>query len=151
MMKQVFLILFAVLSIQLVKSIELEPRAGIGGVYEWGLHAGAYVSFPVSNVFAIQTGGLLYSGDNWKNSSSKWNIGLNIPVYASFRLPVSQTTNIRLSAGPYVGIASLGQLGFSAETGVEVKKVYIGAAIFQNCLNKKDTQVGISVGYKFAL
>lgn len=153
-MKKILLLLLLLPAFHCVKAIELEPRTGFSNVHNWGLHMGAYVSFPTSDLFAIQTGALLYTGtfvDNYR----VWNIGLNIPVYASFRIPVSNTAKIRLNAGPYIGLAQQngqdGHLGVSAEAGVEFHRIYIGAGCFQNCFNEQETQLNLSVGYKFAL
>ncbi|RHJ94057.1 hypothetical protein [Parabacteroides bouchesdurhonensis] len=151
MMIKTLLILLAILSIQLVKAVELEPRIGLSCSHKWGLQTGALLGFKVTDKFFIQPGVLLYSGDYWKRNTSKWDMGFNIPVYASFRLPVSEVTKIRLNAGPYLGIASLGRLGVSAEAGIDIKKVFVGIAVFQNCITDKNTQLGASIGYRFSL
>lgn len=149
-MKKILLFLLLLPIFQSMQAIELEPRTGFSNVHNWGLQMGAYVSFPTSNLFAIQTGALLYTGN--RENNKVWNIGLNIPVYASFRIPVSNATRIRLNAGPYIGLAEQnGQLGVSAEAGVEFNRIYIGAGCFQNCFNEQEMQLNVSVGYKFAL
>lgn len=151
-MKKIFLLLLLFSMFQSIKAVELEPRTGLSVVHNWGLHMGAFVSLPTSNLFAIQTGGLLYTGNREYQNGGHCNIGLNIPVYGSFRIPVSNTARIRLNAGPYVGIAQRDlHLGVSAEAGVEFNRIYIGAGCFQNCVNQQETQLNLSVGYKFTL
>lgn len=150
-MKKVLLLLVLLSAFQCMKAIELEPRMGIGHVNNWGLHVGAYVSFPRSDLFAIQTGALLNTG-NSMIKHERWDIGINIPVYASFRIPVSDAAKVRLNVGPYVGVASqTAHLGLSAEAGVEFKRIYLGVGCFQNCVDGQDTTLNLSVGYKFEL
>lgn len=156
-MKKVCLIFLIALIVPVlhVKAIELEPRAGVSYAPNvLGLHIGAFASFQLMEKFFIQPGILLNTvgSGTLDDSLDQWKIGLNIPVYASFRLPVNETTHIRLNVGPYVGAAaSLLSLGATGEVGVEIKKIYIGAAYFQNCINGAGAQLNLSVAYKFVL
>lgn len=82
------------------KTIDLEARAGILGGDVFGLQAGAYINFPQSTLFSIQTGLLLHTANQWTiRSSDTWDIDLNVPVYASFHIPLSEKTNLRLNGG----------------------------------------------------
>ena len=76
-------------------------------------------------------------GDKDKNMRNKINI--------------SKKTNLRLNGGAYWGTGPKMQLGATAEAGVEVKRLFIGANCFQNCINEQEFLFGVSVGYKFQL
>lgn len=66
-------------------------------------------------------------------------------------IPLSGKTNLRLNGGAYLGIGNELQVGATADVGVEVKRLYIGANCFQNCINSQEFLFGVSVGYKFNL
>lgn len=132
-------------------AIELEPRAGVAVCHKWGFHVGASTAFPVVNKLYIQPGAFLYALAPERFRNDDWDIGVNVPVYASFRFPVSHVTQVRLNAGPYVGIGNDIQFGPSAEAGVEFKKIYMGVGYFQDCFNDKDYMLNLSIGYKFTL
>lgn len=150
-MKKVVLLLLLISVFQLIKAVELEPRMGVSNVHSWGVHMGALVLFPTSNLFAIQTGAQLYTGILVDNNKV-WNIGLNIPMYASFRIPVSNSAKIIFNVGPYVGFEpNIGHFGASAETGIEFNRFFVGVGYFKNCINNKEDQLNMSVGYKFTL
>lgn len=153
-MKKVFSLLFLFLTLSLSsQAIELEGRTGISlAAGNWGLHTAAYLGIPVSSRFAIRPGVLLHTVEwNSPRQANKWGIGVNIPVFASFRIPLSEKVRVRLDAGPYLGIAHEGQLGGAAEVGVEVGKIYLGGGYFQNCLHNSHAQLNLSVGYTFEL
>lgn len=134
------------------KTIDLEARTGIMGGDVWGLHAGAYLNFPQSSLFSIQTGVLLHTANvSVAKYSDTWDIDLNVPVYASFHIPLSEKTNLRLNGGAYIGTGHTMQLGATADVGVEVKRLFVGVNCFQNCINEQEFLLGVSVGYKFAL
>lgn len=83
-----------------VQAADIEARAGILGGDVFGLQAGAYINFPQSTLFSIQTGLLLHTANQWTiRSSDTWDIDLNVPVYASFHIPLSEKTNLRLNGG----------------------------------------------------
>lgn len=135
-----------------VQAIDIEARTGIMGGDVWGLHAGAYINFPQSKLFSIQTGLLLHTANRGGiRNSDTWGIDLNVPVYASFHIPLSEKANLRLNGGAYWGTGSALQVGAAAEAGVEVKRVFVGVNCFQNCINEQELLFGISVGYKFNL
>lgn len=46
-----------------VQAADIEARTGIMGGDVWGLHAGAYINFPQSKLFSIQTGLLLHTAN----------------------------------------------------------------------------------------
>lgn len=153
-MKKTFLLLGILLSsiFAQVQAADIEARTGIMGGDVWGLHAGGYINFPQSKLFSIQTGLLLHTANRagFRNSDT-WDIDLNVPVYASFHLPLSEKANLRLNGGAYLGTGSELQLGATAEVGVEVKRVFAGVNCFQNCINEQEFLFGVSVGYKFKL
>lgn len=134
--------------IQRSMATDIEARSGVivGGV--WGLQAGAYVNFPQSRLFSIQTGALLHTAERDGIFES---ISVNIPVCASFHLPASDKVNVRLNGGGYVGTTDYLNLGVTGEAGVEVKRFYVGMNCFYNCINQNDLQLGLSVSYKFSL
>lgn len=134
-----------------VQAADIEARTGIMGGDVWGLHAGAYINFPQSKLFSIQTGLLFHTANESAIFNSTWGIDLNIPVYASFHIPLSEKTNLRLNGGAYIGTGNSWQIGATADVGVEVKRLFVGVSCFQNCINNQEFLLGISVGYKFHL
>lgn len=135
-----------------VQAADIEARTGIMGGDVWGLQAGAYLNFPQSSLFSIQTGVLLHTANvPVVKYSDTWDIDLNVPVYASFHIPLSEKTNLRLNGGAYIGTGHTMQLGATADVGVEVKRLFVGVNCFQNCINQQEFLFGVSVGYKFAL
>lgn len=117
----------------------------------WGLQTGAYINFPQSRLFSIQTGLLLHTAGNSFSYGDDWNIDFFVPVYASFHIPLSDKVNLRLNAGAYTGSGEYWNLGATAAAGIEVKRFYVGVNYFQNCVNDRDLKLGLSVGYKFTL
>lgn len=135
-----------------VQAADIEARTGIMGGDVWGLHAGAYINFPQSKLFSIQTGLLLHTANQWTiRNSDTWDIDLNAPVYASFHIPLSEKANLRLNGGAYIGTGHKLQVGATADVGVEVKRLFVGVNCFQNCINSQEFLFGVSVGYKFHL
>lgn len=131
---------------------DIEARTGILGGDVWGLHAGAYINFPQSSLFSIQTGVLLHTANRGAiGNSNTWDIDFNVPLYASFHIPLKEKANLRLNGGAYFGTGPQVQLGATAEVGVEVKRAFVGVNCFQNCINEQEFLFGISVGYKFKL
>ena len=55
--------------------------------------------------------------------------------------------NLRLNAGAYTGSGEYWNLGATAAAGIEVKRFYVGVNYFQNCVNDRDLNLGLSVGY----
>lgn len=152
-MKKAFIIIMVFLTFAFSsKAIELEGRTGASVSNYWGLHLGAYIGIPINSWFAIRPAFMLHTVE-WDSSrpADKWRAGLIVPVFASFRLPLSQKTNLRIDAGPYFGASDQCHLGGAAELGVEIGKFYVGAGYFQNCIHDTDYQLNISVGYKFVL
>lgn len=135
-----------------VQAADIEARTGILGGDVFGLQAEAYINFPQSKLFSIQTGLLLHTANQWTfRRSDSWDIDLNIPVYASFHIPLSEKTNLRLNGGAYIGTGNTLQVGATADVGIEVKRLFVGVNCFQNCINEQEFLFGVSVGYKFAL
>lgn len=152
-MRNRFILLFILLAYSYVlKAVELEGRTGISASGTWGLHTGAYLGFPLSSSFAIRPGFLLHTVE-WDSyrPADDWRIGLIVPVYASFRFPLSEKTNLRTDLGPYFGVGDDVHLGGSVEAGVEIRRFYIGAGYFQNAIGDSDYQLNFSVGYTFIL
>lgn len=148
--KRTFIIVLSMLSLfSSLRAVEIEGRVGFSLADMWGLHIGAYTRIPVSGSFAIQTGLLLHTSEWEGNARDNWNIGVNIPVYASFSLPMGESAKLRLNVGPYVGAGNSLRLGATGEAGVEWKRYYIGLACFQNCVNDQITQGNLSFGYRF--
>lgn len=150
-MKRSLILLLLFLPFQFVKGIELQPYSGIRYTGEWGLQTGMDINFPLKNKLAIKTGLMLYVNDKSGPSASEHRIAFSIPVYASYQIPVSSSTKINLNLGPYVGAASLGQVGVAGKVGVEIKRIQINLDCFQNCITDKHTSLGLSVGYNFSL
>lgn len=152
-MKRLFLLIGFILSfLGKIHATDIEARTGIMGGDVWGLHAGAYINFPQSSLFSIQTGVLLHTANRGAiGNSNTWDIDFNIPVYASFHIPLKEKANLRLNGGAYFGTGPQIQVGATAEVGVEVKRVFVGVNCFQNCINEQEFLFGISVGYKFKL
>ena len=153
-MKRILVLIALLFSVSIchMQAADIEPRTGIIGGDIWGLQTGAYVNFPTSNVFSIQTGALLHTAnENLLRRDGTWRIDLNIPVYASFHIPLSEKIKLRLNGGAYWGTGPKMQLGATAEAGVEVKRLFVGANCFQNCINEQEFLFGVSVGYKFQL
>ncbi|EOS14037.1 MULTISPECIES: hypothetical protein [Parabacteroides] len=152
-MKRILLLIGFVLSLfTSAQAADIEARTGVMGGDVWGLHAGAYINFPQSKLFSIQTGFLLHTANQWiGKKSDMWDIDVNVPVYVSFHIPLSEKTNLRLNGGAYVGTGHTMQLGATADVGVEVKRMFVGVNCFQNCINTQEFLFGVSVGYKFHL
>ena len=130
-MKRILLLIGFVLSLfTSAQAADIEARTGVMGGDVWGLHAGAYINFPQSKLFSIQTGFLLHTANQWiGKKSDMWDIDVNVPVYVSFHIPLSEKTNLRLNGGAYVGTGHTMQLGATADVGVEVKRMFeIGRA-----------------------
>lgn len=152
-MRHRFILLLALLACSYaLKAVELEGRTGISASGTWGLHTGAYLGVPLSSSFAIRPALLLHTVE-WDSyrPADDWRIGLIVPVYGSFRFPLSEKTNLRTDIGPYFGVGDDVHLGGAAEVGVEIRRVYIGAGYFQNAIGDSDYQLNFSVGYKFIL
>lgn len=152
-MKKIVVLILALLSFSLSsKAIEWEGRTGLSVSNYWGLHLGAYAGIPVSSCFTVRPALILHTVE-WDSyrPSDNWRIGVIIPVYASFRFPLSQKMKGRVDAGPYFGASNECHLGAAAEVGVEIRKIYIGGGFFQNCVGDTDYQFNLSVGYKFSL
>ena len=141
-MKKLFVLLILLLSFGRSQAADIEARTGI---------LGAYINFPQSRLFSIQTGLLLHTAGNSFSYGDDWNIDFFVPVYASFHIPLSDKVNLRLNAGVYTGTGEYWNLGATAEAGIEVKRFYVGVNYFQNCVNDRDLRLGLSVGYKFTL
>lgn len=152
-MKKVWLLMLMILfcTVGNAKTIELEPRAGFSYSDVWGLHLGAMVSFKVTDLFYFQPGALVNTVSGTYNRSGDWNFGLDIPLYASFRIPVSNVMKVRLNAGPFIALSSPASLGTALEGGVEYHKYYVGVSWLQNFVNENSARLHFSVGYKFAL
>ena len=55
-MKKLFVLLILLLSFGRSQAADIEARTGILGGDGWGLQTGAYINFPQSRLFSIQTG-----------------------------------------------------------------------------------------------
>ena len=63
-MKKLFVLLILLLSFGRSQAADIEARTGILGGDGWGLQTGAYINFPQSRLFSIQTGLLLHTAGN---------------------------------------------------------------------------------------
>lgn len=134
-----------------IQATDIEVRTGIMGGDVFGLQTGAYINFPQSKLFSVQTGLLFQTASQLFRNADTWDIDLNIPVYASFHIPLNEKVNLRLSGGAYLGLERELHLGATADIGVEIKRLYVGINCFQNCINSQGFLLGASVGYKFHL
>lgn len=152
-MRRLVLLMLVLLPFTAQKSnaIDIEARTGVSFSDIWGLHAGAYVNFPQSELFSIQTGLLLHTIESSVfRRYEKLEINVFAPAYASFHLPVGEKAKIRLNAGVYVGTGYRLHAGVTGEVGVEINRFYVGANCFQNCV-RNDMQLGLTFGYSFSL
>lgn len=150
MRKYIFLVFLSMFCfLPSLEAVEIEGRAGVSIANMWGLHLGAYTRIPVSELFSVRTGVLLHTSEWSKDGRDNWNIGCNIPVYASFSIPLGHPAKLRLNVGPYIGAGNSFRLGATGEAGIEWKRYYVGLACFQNCVNDKITQGNLSFGYRF--
>ena len=151
-MKKLFVLLILLLFFGRSQATDIEARTGILGGDGWGLQIGAYINFPQSTLFSIQTGVLLHTANRSAiGNSDTWDIDFNIPVYASFHIPLKEKANLRLNGGAYFGTGPEVQVGATAEVSVEMKRVFVGVNCFQNCINEQEFLFGLYVGYKFKL
>lgn len=153
-MKKYFILLlvsFVLCSVQSMKAIDLEPRAGVSYSWVWGIHVGALTSLELSDRFYFQPGFLVNTVSEFSGKADGWKLGLDVPLYVSYRLPVSNAAKVRLNVGPFAGISSQISLGTALEAGIEYCKCYIGASWFQNFVDRNCTRLNLSIGYNFHL
>ena len=150
-MGRIIISLFLLISSLCVRGIELQPSSGIIYSHKWGLQTGADIGFPLKNNFYLQTGLMLYSNPEPTYSYDDWRIGVNLPIYIQYRLPISNKLKMNINVGPYLGIASIGQIGVACKMGIDVSKVNLSFGYYQNCVTDKFAVLGLSVGYKFTL
>ena len=77
-MKKLFVLLILLLSFGRSQAADIEARTGILGGDGWGLQTGAYINFPQSRLFSIQTGLLLnlrLNAGAYTGSGEYWNLG----------------------------------------------------------------------------
>ena len=65
-MKKLFVLLILLLFFGRSQATDIEARTGILGGDGWGLQTGAYINFPQSRLFSIQTGLLLHTAVGYK-------------------------------------------------------------------------------------
>lgn len=151
-MKRILLLIGFVLSLfTSAQAADIEARTGVMGGDVWGLHVGALVSFRVSDIFYFQPGALVNTVSGEYNKPGDWNFGMDIPLYASFRMSVDGAMKVRLNAGPFIGLSSPASLGTAVEGGIEYHKYYVGVSWMQNLINENSARLHFSIGYKFAL
>lgn len=151
-MKRILLLIGFVLSLfTSAQAADIEARTGVMGGDVWGLHMGALVSFRVSDIFYFQPGALVNTVSGEYNKPGDWNFGMDIPLYASFRMSVDGAMKVRLNAGPFIGLSSPASLGTAVEGGIEYHKYYVGVSWMQNLINENSARLHFSIGYKFAL
>lgn len=148
-MKQIVvsLILICLCVTQSVKAVEWEARTGVSVSDTWGLHTAVLVGIPLSNAWQIRPGVWLHTDQ--ESDSPDNRIGINIPIYASYRISMGNSLKLRLEAGPYVGMNYNFQIGPSVGVGIEKSHWYWGASFFADCKHK-EAQLNASVGYNFS-
>lgn len=136
------------------KGVEIEPRAGFtfcSDYYETvngGYNIGVMASFPITQRFYIQPGVSFFSiyvENDW------WASGLQVPVFASYRLPVKEV-KLSFNAGPFVLLGDVYDIGVAAEIGAEYKHWNLSGNFYQDfTANDLNVLFGLSLGYKFRL
>ena len=158
-MKRVLLLMMivALCAVENVRAIDLEARAGLGyfGYYgHWDMHLGALASFQMLDKFYLRPGIFLNldSGSQDLFSLSNAKLGVTVPLYASYILPVTRVMNIRMNVGPFVGRSRLAfNVGTAVEAGLEYRKYYAGFFWFKDIAGNDYSRVNLSIGYKFSL
>ena len=92
-----------------------------------------------------------YSNPEPTYSYDDCRIGVNLPVYMQYRLPINDRLKMNINVGPYFGIASVGQIGVASKIGFDISRINFSLSYFQNCVTDKFAVLGLSVGYKFVL
>lgn len=157
-MKRALLVMMILLStFGNTKAIDLETRIGLGyfGYYgDWDAHVGALTSFKVLDRFYFRPGVLV----NWDSGSNRLfrienaKLGVSIPLYASYLIPVNRVMNIRMNVGPFVGRSSLQfNAGTAVEGGLEFYRFYAGFFWFKDIAGENYSRVNLSVGHRFTL
>ena len=150
-MGKIIISLFLIVSSLSINGIELQPYSGIIYSHKWGLQTGADIGFPLKNNFYFQTGLMFYSNPAPTYSYDDCRIGVNLPVYMQYRLPINDRLKMNINVGPYFGIASVGQIGVASKIGFDISRINFSLSYFQNCVTDKFAVLGLSVGYKFVL
>lgn len=145
----IILLFISIVCFSQKKAIEFQPYAGFVYDKNFGVQMGGDLSYPITKYFYIQSGLLFYNERGVEGRNPKWKIAINLPVFASFRFPVCDNLKIRINAGPYGGIASVGQFGCAVGIGFEMKNIYLGTTYYQNCITDKNSQIGLLMGYRF--
>lgn len=83
------------------KGFELQPYSGFLYSDKWGLQTGSDIGFLLKNNFYFQAGLMFYSNPKPVYSSTNWKIGVNLPVYMQYRLPISDRLKMNVNVGPY--------------------------------------------------
>lgn len=83
-MKKLFVLLILLLFFGRSQATDIEARTGILGGDGWGLQIGAYINFPQSRLFSIQTGLLLHTAGNSFSYGDDWNIDFLYPCMLLF-------------------------------------------------------------------
>ena len=92
------------------------------------------------------------SGSNHLFRIENAKLGVSIPLYASYLIPVNRVMNIRMNVGPFVGRSSLQfNAGTAVEGGLEFYRFYAGFFWFKDIAGENYSRVNLSVGYRFTL
>lgn len=150
-MVKIIISLFFLVSSLYMEAVELQPYSGVVFSHKLGLQTGADIIFPMKNNFYFQTGLMFYSNPKPTYSYDDCRIGINLPVYMQYRLPINNKLKMNINVGPYLGIASVGHIGVACKMGLDISKVNCSLSYFQNCVTDKVAVLGLSVGYKFVL
>ena len=87
-----------------VQAADIEAMYRYNGWRCMGASCGSLYNFPQSTLFSIQTGVLLHTANRSAiGNLDTWDIDFNIPVYASFHIPLKEKANLRLNGGAYFG------------------------------------------------
>ena len=140
---------------------------------KWGLYGGVNVDFNIVKSFAIETG-LFFSekgckGDNesweWRYKEKQKYSYVQIPLFALYRLPLSEDFHMQVKAGGYIGLCydHPGDRIYNRDVdagpvfglGLSYRKIYLGAQYelglmeLDGYFESKNRNLTISVGYDF--
>lgn len=82
--------------------IDFKSRIGVkvGVIYDWGLSEAFYIQ---PGLYFTTRGGKYDEGDEDGKYEEKWNLSyLQLPILASYRIPLNDNMKLHINAGPYL-------------------------------------------------
>lgn len=82
--------------------IDFKSRIGVkvGVIYDWGLSEAFYIQ---PGLYFTTRGGKYGEGDEDGKYEEKWNLSyLQLPILASYRIPLNDNMKLHINAGPYL-------------------------------------------------